>query len=543
MKNTERPIGEGTFGKVYLAEVNGRVSAVKELLVTKERGNFCANLREIDIAKRLVHPNIISLLEVGTSTRKGVDWSEVCSIPASCDCYNMNFEYMSEGDLYEHMNRKYRAGIPITLVELKSIFIQCLLGLVYMHSYSYIHRDIKPTNILINKAGVVKICDFGITRKFLPYAKISALAGSQFYRAPEILLRLPYNLTSDIWSMGCVFVFMATGSTLDRLVNVDGLEDARNDPNDFISELRFITLALPYTIHASFFEGPVDAEVLGHVVRDDNVVTVGNYFTRHRFKMEQDDVLAYQQLVFQDMLHVAPSLRQPASKLITNPFFATPECKRYINLANRRTILNEDQVTSSAPTPAYDAMVVVAKDIFTKHREAPWYTDQTLFRSIDIYSRLLMLARPSLTHTSDEHTARDYFITCLYVAIKYHASSDYEIVPPYNSLPYTSATPEALRQAKAREDNVLGAFQFKIYNKSILDIHLEHAEPTMLDLLSLFLFITTLNATEAGDDLTPTASYRKWTDNRTDYARKARGHSYWKLVEKSEWRARPRDAD
>lgn len=80
-----------------------------------------------------------------------------------------------------------------------------LKGLSYVHSQNIVHRDIKPENILLSSTGIIKICDFGVSRLFCPNQSLdlSADVGTLWYQAPEMLMRSKtYNTTVDIWSVG-----------------------------------------------------------------------------------------------------------------------------------------------------------------------------------------------------------------------------------------------------------------------------------------------------------------------------------------------------
>lgn len=94
-----------------------------------------------------------------------------------------------------------------------------LQAMMYLHSRSIIHRDLKSANILLTECLVPKITDFG-TAKLLPsfsnddIANNSAsLKGTPFYMAPELFKRTGHNQAADIWSFGCVALEMLSGKT------------------------------------------------------------------------------------------------------------------------------------------------------------------------------------------------------------------------------------------------------------------------------------------------------------------------------------------
>lgn len=78
-------------------------------------------------------------------------------------------------------------------------------GLNYVHGLNVLHRDVKPENVLLSAAGVVKICDFGVSRLFYLNRSLnmSTEIGTVWYQAPEILMESKtYNAMADIWSIG-----------------------------------------------------------------------------------------------------------------------------------------------------------------------------------------------------------------------------------------------------------------------------------------------------------------------------------------------------
>lgn len=83
--------------------------------------------------------------------------------------------------------------------------LKVLRGLDYVHSQNVVHRDIKPENILLSANGIIKICDFGVSRMFSKdrTLDLSTEMGTVWYQAPEMLMdSTKYDATVDIWSVG-----------------------------------------------------------------------------------------------------------------------------------------------------------------------------------------------------------------------------------------------------------------------------------------------------------------------------------------------------
>jgi serine/threonine protein kinase len=94
---------------------------------------------------------------------------------------------------------------------------QILLGLDYLHENNIIHRDIKGANILLNNRGEVKLADFGLARLHNPDNRIIKMYTNRvvtlWYRSPELLLgEHNYGTSIDMWSVGCVFAELLTGT-------------------------------------------------------------------------------------------------------------------------------------------------------------------------------------------------------------------------------------------------------------------------------------------------------------------------------------------
>jgi len=99
---------------------------------------------------------------------------------------------------------------------LKSYMYQLLRSICVCHSHRVLHRDLKPQNLLIDKNGSLKLADFGLGRAFgVPLRQYTHEVVTLWYRAPEILLgSKTYACPVDVWSLGCIFVEMATRKPL-----------------------------------------------------------------------------------------------------------------------------------------------------------------------------------------------------------------------------------------------------------------------------------------------------------------------------------------
>mmetsp|Transcript_16792 Transcript_16792/g.23360 ORF Transcript_16792/g.23360 Transcript_16792/m.23360 type:complete len:304 (-) Transcript_16792:74-985(-) len=189
-------LGEGTYGKVYKAQdkvTNEFVALKKMVLDTEEEGIPSTAIREISLLKELSdHTNIVKLKDVLYLKSK----------------LYLIFEFL-EYDLKQYMDSSPHMLDPMLV---KSYLYQILKGIVFCHSHRILHRDLKPQNLLIDKKGIIKLADFGLSRAFgIPLRPYTHEVITLWYRAPEILLGQPrYSTPVDLWSTGCIFAEMVT---------------------------------------------------------------------------------------------------------------------------------------------------------------------------------------------------------------------------------------------------------------------------------------------------------------------------------------------
>jgi fused-like protein len=150
------------------------------------------NLRsEIDIQRRLEHPNIILLLDAFETD------NEFCLVTE-----------FAQGELFEILEAD--GALPESEVQL--IAKQMIAALHYLHSNRIIHRDMKPQNILISPDKKVKLCDFGFARAMTQQSLVlTSVKGTPLYMAPELVQEQPYNHTVDLWSLGVILYELFRG--------------------------------------------------------------------------------------------------------------------------------------------------------------------------------------------------------------------------------------------------------------------------------------------------------------------------------------------
>jgi len=206
-------ISSGTYGKVYKAiDLDGNPIAIKKMKrVTEGRSFALLGIRELRALQALKHPNIVALKRItkNASTEK--------------NCYNLSFvfEYLpfTLGALLRVQQLKWSRALK------KHLIRQMLVGLHYMHSMGFMHRDLKVANILVDRNFTLKLADFGASRMLTSSNStlLTNMICTLTTRSPEQLLGSEqYSFSSDLWSAGCVAAEIETGKALfDKANEID----------------------------------------------------------------------------------------------------------------------------------------------------------------------------------------------------------------------------------------------------------------------------------------------------------------------------------
>ncbi|MBN3270418.1 MP2K1 kinase, partial [Polyodon spathula] len=116
-------------------------------------------------------------------------------------------EHMDGGSLDQVLKKAGR--IPEQI--LGNVSIAVIKGLAYLREkHKIMHRDVKPSNILVNSRGEIKLCDFGVSGQLID-SMANSFVGTRSYMSPERLQGTHYSVQSDVWSMGLSLVEMAIG--------------------------------------------------------------------------------------------------------------------------------------------------------------------------------------------------------------------------------------------------------------------------------------------------------------------------------------------
>ncbi len=195
-----REIGKGAMGQVFLAndpKIERKV-AIKTIVLppgTSEdeaRETSQRFLREAQAAGKLLHPNIVTIFDVGEEA--GVSF--------------IAMEFI-EGETLE---RYTKPESLLSLRRVQEIVEQAASALDYAHLNHVIHRDIKPANLMLLKGGVLKVTDYGLAKN--PSANLTqagVLLGTPSYMSPEQIQGHELDGRSDLFSLGVVLYELLTG--------------------------------------------------------------------------------------------------------------------------------------------------------------------------------------------------------------------------------------------------------------------------------------------------------------------------------------------
>nr|CDS27313.1 mitogen activated protein kinase kinase kinase [Hymenolepis microstoma] len=199
-------LGKGAFSLCYQARDirTGTLMAVKRLRFVGESGSeaeeqLATAMEEVEIMRRLYHPNILRLFGIAYNPeKKHVD---------------IFVEWMPGGSITSLLNQYGAFTETVSL----AYILQVIRGISCLHKHGILHRDLKGANLLVDCTGsVVRISDFGASARLGSQGSVTGqfqgqVIGTFAFMAPEVLRGETYGRACDIWSVGCCLLEMLSG--------------------------------------------------------------------------------------------------------------------------------------------------------------------------------------------------------------------------------------------------------------------------------------------------------------------------------------------
>lgn len=192
-------VGQGGMAKVYLAiqESLERKIALKIMTPSFEMDHsLCERfLKEGKIVAQLSHPSIVTVYDVGCFETH----------------YYMAMEYLGGANLKQRIQQEAPMAHPLNIIR------QVASALGYAHDHGFVHRDVKPANILFKEDGTAVLTDFGIAKPLTAHTQLTAVGfcvGTPEYMSPEQATGKKLDGRADLYSLGVVFYEMLTGQKL-----------------------------------------------------------------------------------------------------------------------------------------------------------------------------------------------------------------------------------------------------------------------------------------------------------------------------------------
>ena len=187
------PLGNGGFASCYRI----RSEKYEQTFVCKISENKKAFDLELNILSIADHPNIVRCYEYFSDEK----------------FYILILEDCTEGNLYDYIQKNG----PLDLEKFNEYCTQLLHAIAFLHKKGVAHLDIKPSNIMLNKYGKIKLGDFGLSRLFNENELCHSYNGTKLYMCPEIIFSKPYNpFKADIWAFGVTAYYFLTGHNIVR---------------------------------------------------------------------------------------------------------------------------------------------------------------------------------------------------------------------------------------------------------------------------------------------------------------------------------------
>ena len=187
-----KDLGHGSYGQVKKVR-HKKLNEIRAMKITNKK--TYSSKYEIEILRKISHPNITNIFEIFEDTKK----------------YYVIMEFLEGGELFDAITSIGSFSEASACQVMKQI----LSAIYYLHTNNIVHRDLKPENIMLlqkpeNENYHIKLIDFGTAKQFKPGKKMNKFIGTSYYIAPEVL-KERYDEKCDVWSCGVILYILLCG--------------------------------------------------------------------------------------------------------------------------------------------------------------------------------------------------------------------------------------------------------------------------------------------------------------------------------------------
>lgn len=297
-------IGRGTYGFVHKVTIDGNKRALKYFMCRKNE-HFLNNIHELDIMCRVRnHPGVARIENISLDNPQEyiedvmVKDHKVGPLSIIMKCYDY--------DMLTYI-QSYWSQKPLCRISKKLTF-----ALSYLHSLGIIHRDIKPTNILMTGEEPY-IGDFGLSRMYNRIDMLSPNVSHVNYRAPEMICKHDYNYKVDVWALGTIIYHLFQRTSLFKIEHSDTIAD----------QLLTMYASLPNWVLPNFFNSKIKKR-LTPSLRDGRPKRL----THGISKMSQNHKDMLENLL-EGLLNINQYLRLSSHAAYTHDIFSTKNMRMY----------------------------------------------------------------------------------------------------------------------------------------------------------------------------------------------------------------------
>jgi serine/threonine protein kinase len=510
----EKKLGSGTYGTVekIVLRIEGEEKsyALKRNFI-QGKDHFTESSRELDILNSLRHhPLVISLKLVKLGNPYGKEDIPIVNGKSFDDMTNDYLHFIFECGL---MNlAKWNDKNVSCFEETKHFMADLLLATEYICNSGYIHRDLKPGNIVIfpptqffetpgkdfasssryspletnSVYHRAKIIDFGLAKPVVPDGLNTPGVVTYYYRAPEIINGLDYNEKVDIWSLGCIFYEMLFKTHFIKTIN--------KETNKNIQIAIMKNAIYPYESYEIKdilgYKGKIIPKVISVRSRIEKLPNFAKWHSGGRVlnekqKKNNEREIDNLEKLFIGLLRIDPQKRLSATEALELPFF--DEKRSYINEMRKKykpiSQYEHEYLIPDCQERKWMSSFVIKT--YNDKNKNEWYQHRRLFHAIDLFDKVLRYflrqekqEKVKENNIWSEETTKKYYYACLFYSVKYFATLEnaWELK---DLLPSNFNSKEIINDICEKANFILEyVLEFKFYRHTFYEAVCEHISPS-----------------------------------------------------------------